>query len=117
MPVVAHAEHDEIEAGNSARFAKAVAQHGLVARGGLLRRFRGRVPGVDVSRRDWHEIEEPSPGLARVAFRRPKGNPALVSPEDMDAIPWNPRAIRFARQDRTHLFGRCAAGKRDKGPP
>src|SRR3954465_10685422 len=35
----------------------------------------------------------------------------------MDAIPGNPRPIRFARQDRAHLLRRGATGECDEGGP
>ena len=35
----------------------------------------------------------------------------------MNAVPGNPRAVRFARQDGAHLFGRSATGECDEGVP
>src|SRR5829696_7995190 len=117
MPVLSHAEQHQVEPRNATGLGEYFAQQGFVGGGCVPRGFRCRVPGMDVARRDRHEIEEPAPGLARVAFRRPEGNPALVAPKDMDPSPGNLRAIRFARQDGTHLFRGGTAGECDEGRP
>src|SRR5829696_5106021 len=117
MPVLSHTEQHQVEPRNATGLGEYFAQQGFVGGGCVPRGFRCRVPGMDVARRDRHEIEEPAPGLARVAFRRPEGNPALVAPKDMDPTPGNPRAIRFARQDGTHLFRGGTAGECDEGRP
>src|SRR5215216_738942 len=111
MPIVSHAEQRQVEARNPAGFGKELAQLGFIGGGRFPRGFGGRVPRVDVARWDRHQIEESATGLARVAFWRPEWNPALVTPEDMDAIPGNLRAVRFARQYGPHLFRRSAAGE------
>src|SRR5215213_1732746 len=117
MPILSHTEQHHIEARNPAGLGEELAQQRFVGGGRFPRGFRSRVPGVDVARWNRHEIEKPAPGLARVALRRPEGNPALIAPENMNAIPGNPRAVRFARQDSAHLARRGAAGECDEGVP
>ena len=69
MPVVSHTEQHQVEARNPVGFGKELAQLGFVGGGRFPRGFGRRVPGVDVAGWDRHQIEEPAPGLARVAFR------------------------------------------------
>src|SRR5687768_14590558 len=63
-------------------------------------------------------MEEAAHRLPRVAFRRGDRYAPLVTPEDVDLVPGDARAIWLPAENRAHLFRRTASRECDvRDPP